>query len=290
MEGRFSKQNRTIILATATSSIIIIIIIIIAIGATLCCRDRRRKARLFRRGITPIDDEEIESWKVGRGAGEKLSEDKAGQESRPNPVGCKVHRPSGSIVSVQKPPAVITYPESSQPSPCSSRNRSMALLASRKDGTDVPSIPIPAVLARAPNSRPGLSDESVQGADAFVAQAKRHPTRLAKNRPLTTRHERSKSTRATTSPRYTWYDDALDHPRSPRRSADAVIPTCYTMGQQDIEGMPLFRSSPPREFVHGHVDQEPFLGGLSPRPRHKGQKLDHPWAPGHKPREGTDLG
>ncbi|TWU77999.1 hypothetical protein ED733_006213 [Metarhizium rileyi] len=65
-EVGIATQNIIIILATTIPCVILI-----ALATIVCYRTRRRKARLFNRGITPIDDEEIESWKVDRKASEK---------------------------------------------------------------------------------------------------------------------------------------------------------------------------------------------------------------------------
>ncbi|PHH69112.1 hypothetical protein CDD80_7008 [Ophiocordyceps camponoti-rufipedis] len=84
---------------------------------------------------------------------------------------------------------------------------------------DIP--PTTPVLARAPNARPGLTDQAVQGEDAFVSQARRQPSRLAKPPPASrpSRHGRSKSSRATIH-HEVWYGARA---QLPRRSVDHIM-------------------------------------------------------------------
>lgn len=255
MEDGISTQNLIIILATTIPSVVLI-----AVASVLCCRSRRRKARLFNRGITPINDEEIESWKVDRRASEKVSVPETPQENQPSPSSYRTHRPSTSVGSMQKPASVIVYQGISQHGSRMSEDRPIMLPTPGKDSIELPQIP---VLARAPNSRPGLTDETVQGEDAFISQPKRHPSRLAKPPPSTSpKHGRSKSTRATISPRETWYSQIVDYQRPPRRSADTFLPTTSSV-YQDTDGIYSSRSTPPQATS---IEDDIFLGGLSPRP------------------------
>ncbi|UNI15040.1 hypothetical protein JDV02_001612 [Purpureocillium takamizusanense] len=265
-----SRRTLTIILATTIPSVVLIV----AIATVLCCKARARRARLFDRGITPIGDEEIESWKRNRMARASAAQ----QEKVHAPVtppqrhdskykgqagSHNNHRATASAGSVQKPAAVIIYqtprssedvPASSSP-PCGKRSFDVAPAA---------------VLARAPNSRPGLTDETVQGEDAFVVtQIKRHPSRLAKappalSGPLSPRHGRSKSTRATmtgtTGAQDLWYAQQPELPQPPRRSADMPFPPSPSYRSQAVTYSS--RSTPQRSSF----DDEHHLGGLSPRP------------------------
>ncbi|OAQ72864.1 hypothetical protein VFPPC_12875 [Pochonia chlamydosporia 170] len=255
MEGKLPTQSLIIILATTIPSIALI-----AIAVTLCYRARRRRARLFNRGITPIDDEEIESWKVDRRASEKASVPEATQDNQPSPKSERAHRPSTSVGSIQKPPSVIVYQSSSQHFSRMPEDQQRMLPSPGTDTIELPQIP---VLARAPNSRPGLTDDTVQGEDAFISQPKRHPSRLAKQPPLSSpRHSRSKSTRAPpTSSRDTWYSQNADNQLPPRRSADTFLPTSFS-GYQRTDGIYSSRSTPPQSSVEDDI----HLGGLSPRP------------------------
>lgn len=250
MAGRVSTRALIIILTTIIPSALLI-----ALAAALCCRARRRRARLFKRGITPIDDEEIQSWKVDRRASEKPSENETTHDQQSRTGSYQGHRPSASLGSIPKPAGVIIYHNSLHHSSRLSEDRPMMPPTPSQDSMDLPPVP---VLARAPNSRPGLTDETVQGEDAFISQPKRHTARLAKS-PPSPLHARSKSTRATISPRDSWYGQSVDHHLPPRRSADTFFPTTQ-LADRDVYSS---HSTPPRR---GSTDEDILLSGLSPRP------------------------
>ncbi|KND90151.1 hypothetical protein TOPH_05130 [Tolypocladium ophioglossoides CBS 100239] len=258
MADRVSNHTVTVILATTIPSIVLIIL-----ASVLYYRVRRRKSRLFNRGITPIDDEEIESWKFGR-ADEKapISQSHSRATQRNNQRNSHpIHRPTNSAASIQKPASVIVY---QNPSQYYSR-MSEDVPASPPHGKQSVDIPQTPVLARAPNARPGLTDEAVQGDDAFISQVKRHPSRLAKHDPASPRHNRSKSTRATmtgtTGGRDLWYGQQSEYQTAPRRSADTFLPTSPTH-RSGSNGVYSSRSTPPRTSY----EEDLLLGGLSPRP------------------------
>ncbi|KAG6018999.1 hypothetical protein E4U41_003449 [Claviceps citrina] len=257
-----STQSLIIILTTTIPSAAFVVL-----TTVLCCRARRRRARFFARAITPIDDEEIESWKLDRRASEKSCEDEYVQHQGSKMGSHGHHRPSTSVSSVQKPASVIIYHNAS---PCSSSPSSedgpvMTLTMPRKDSKDSLDCPSVPVLARAPNSRPGLTDETVQGEDAFISQPKRQTVRLSK---APSSRGRSKSTQAPMSSCSPWQHGPSVNPRLlPRRSADTFIPATHLASRQGIsqgisQGMcPTFTT--PR---WGSLDEEILLGGLSPRP------------------------
>ncbi|KHN94468.1 uncharacterized protein MAM_07656 [Metarhizium album ARSEF 1941] len=255
MGDKLSTESLIIILATTIPSVIVA-----AFTAVLCYRARRRRARLFNRGITPIDDEEIESWKMDRKGSEKLSVPEQYQKDQASPSSHRTHRPHTSVGSVQKTTSMIVYKSSSQHSSRMPEDRPMVMSLSGKWSFELPEVP---VLARAPNSRPGLTDDTIQGEDAFIPCPKRYPSKkLAKSPPLTTpRHGRSKSTRATVTPREPWHSQSLDHQRPPRRSADTYLCTLPS-GHRETDGVYSFRATPPQSPVEDDV----FFGGLSPRP------------------------
>ncbi|PNY24340.1 Uncharacterized protein TCAP_05721 [Tolypocladium capitatum] len=253
MTDRVSNNIVTIVLATTIPSVVLIIL-----ASVLYYRVRRRRSRLFNRGITPIDDEEIASWKSGR-ADEKAPipqpHSRAKQcSSHPN------HRPANSVASIQKPASVIVYQNPFQYNSRTSEDIP-ASTAHGKQSADMPRTP---VLARAPNARPGLTDKVVQGEDAFISLVKRHPSRLAKHGPPSPRHHRSKSTRATmtgTTGRNLWYGQQFEYHSPPRRSADTFLPTSPTH-RSGSNGVYSSQSTPPRTSF----DDDLLLGGLSPRP------------------------
>ena len=255
MAASVSTRTLTIILATVLPCVFLTTVVVVL----LCCRNRRRKAQLFRRGITPIADEEIESWKVDRRTSEKPSE--SGDESTAKDQGAQgsSHKHGASIGSIQKPPSIIVYQSPFQHHRQASDGPSAVRPASERQSTDLPTTPI---LARAPNSRPGLTDEAVQGDDAFVSQPKRQASRLAKQPPTTPPgHGRSKSTRSTISPRTVWNGQELESQSMPRRSVDTSLPSVpleYRTKKDRLSS----RSNPDKTAS----DEEIFLGGLSPRP------------------------
>ncbi|KAG5998528.1 hypothetical protein E4U43_002395 [Claviceps pusilla] len=253
MSDLVSTQDLIIILTTVIPSAVFIVITTI-----LCCRARRRRARLFERSITPIDDEEILSWKMDRTASEKSSGNEAMQDQQSQMGRHHNHRSSTSVGSIQKPASVIIYQDLSYCyNPPSYEDRQMMPLPMpRKESMSMDLTSIP-VLARAPNSRPGLTDEAVQGEDAFIPPQKRHTARLSKL-PAPPRHCRSKSTRATMSSRSPWYGQAVDHQLLPRRSAD----TFFFATRPASEAMDSPFSTPRR----GSLVEEISFGGLSPRP------------------------
>jgi hypothetical protein len=211
---------------------------------------RRRKSHIFNRGITPIDDDEIESWKTDRNE-EKIPIPDSQTQSQ------YTHKTSTSVASIQKPPSVIVYQNNAIPR--SSSEFAPSYLHHQKDSS-VDSIQSP-VLARAPNARPGLTDETVQGDEAFVPQVKRQPSRLSKHHSSTTRHGRSKSARNSVA-RDQWYGfDSEHHTLPPRRSAESFPRSPANNSKH--KRVYSSASNPPRMSFDS---EDMNLGGLSPRP------------------------
>ncbi|KJZ76646.1 hypothetical protein HIM_03982 [Hirsutella minnesotensis 3608] len=263
MECLGTKCSLTIALAAALPAACLIII-----AAFVTWRLLRRKSRLFKRGITPIDDEEIESWKIDRSSPEKALSfvepptspwhDSHLSSQRSS------HRHTSSITSTRKPASIIIY-QSSQPVSRGSEDMS----PSSPHGIEVPSTP---VLARAPNARPGLTDEAIQGDDPFISYAtytKRQPCRLAKPPPRASQHSGNKGSRATvpgTSGSHdSWFGQQSDYQRLPRRSADQFFPgsPAYRSEYQDMYST---RSTPMPTPRRSSFEEDIRLGGLSPRP------------------------
>lgn len=242
-----SNKTLTIVLSTTLPSVFLI-----SVAAYICYRMQKRKTRrIFKRGITPIEDEEIESWKVDRNE-EKPPIPEPAPESRPS---TQNHQPKDSVGSIQKPPSVIVY--QNQGIPRSSEDNAPRCLHHHKGSSvDMPQTP---VLARAPNARPGLTDDTVRGDDAFIPQLKRQPSRLNKSQPASPRHNRTRSARSSMS-REQWHGQNQDgHQISPRRSAES-FPRTPTHGSKHKR---VYSSSnPPRMSL----DDELSPGGLSPRP------------------------
>ncbi|KAM0437600.1 hypothetical protein ACHAPT_001964 [Fusarium lateritium] len=252
------SEIKIIIIVLAT---VVPLTAITAVGCFLYRRSRQRQRRFLflKRGITPIDDEEIESWRT-----DKSYEKTPIIEATPNhgqdleqQLQQHQRQKSTSVSSVRKPPSVIIYN-----SPLPHEELSPRSLH-HKRSIDAPSTPI---LARAPNSRPGLTDEAVQGDDAFVSPLKRQHSRLAKLPPSTCRHSRARSSRSSTvsavSPRDPWHGHYPDSVFGPRSTSEYIPRANRSLDIRRQHHRMHSMISPSRMSF----DDEVFLGGLSPRP------------------------
>ncbi|RFU73747.1 hypothetical protein TARUN_8501 [Trichoderma arundinaceum] len=246
-----SHETVTIVLATTIPSVFLIIL-----AAVIYHRVRRRRARFRNRGITPIDDEEIESWKIDRtnsiDAEEKLPDSPKSAITEPKRI-LHSHHASTSIGSVKSSSVIVYQNRVSEDQPPWSPVHG-------KRSVDIPPTP---VLARAPNSRPGLTDETVRGDQAYVNVKRTPSSRLTKNN--SPRHARTRSTRSTRSSfgssakREQWYSQTPEH-NSPRPSADIYSKSAPSSRRATI-------SSPANHIPRqGSRDDEVPLTGLSPRP------------------------
>ncbi|KAI0160927.1 hypothetical protein GGR52DRAFT_152723 [Hypoxylon sp. FL1284] len=159
------NSTLTIVLSTVFS---ILGVVLIAVAAYLCTGKRRRRIPVFNRGVTPIGDDEIATWKLNKSA-EKVTDRYTTMPS---------HSQNPSIAtSTRKAPSVIQYQNGVRPS--------LDVVSSPRsfiDGRyslDMPQTP-GAVLARAPNARSGLTDDMVPGDDPFLPSPRRHTSRLHK--------------------------------------------------------------------------------------------------------------
>ncbi|CAM1507154.1 Fc.00g067950.m01.CDS01 [Cosmosporella sp. VM-42] len=238
------SQNQILIIVLAT---VIPISIILILGILLFRRSRQRRY-LFNRGITPIDDKEIESWKIGR---EKTPIIEKATSHAP-----AQHQQNNSVGSVRKPPSVVIYQNNH--SRMSEEVKSPRSLYHKRSIDMAPA----QVLARAPNSRPGLTDDTVQGDDAFIPPLKRQPSRLAKLPPTSPRHNRNRSSRSSTISHY-WHGHFPDFQFTPRQSSEYLPRAGRSLDIRRHNRLHSHSfSNPPRLSF----DEEVFLGGLSPRP------------------------
>ncbi|KAH6604749.1 hypothetical protein Trco_006456 [Trichoderma cornu-damae] len=250
-----SHETVTIVVATTIPSVFLIIL-----AAVIYHRVRRRRARFRNRGITPIDDEEIESWKIDRtrsvDAEEKPPDSPSSAITEPRRAHHHSHHANTSVGSV-KSSSVIVYQnrvsEDQPPWPPAHAKRSV----------DMPPTP---VLARAPNSRPGLTDDTVRGDQAYVNIKRTPSTRLTKSGAP--RHARTRSTRSTRSSfgssakREQWYTSQTPEQSSPRPSADIYSkPAPAPSSRRATISSPAYHV--PRQRSR---DDEVPLTGLSPRP------------------------
>ncbi|KAH6685276.1 hypothetical protein F5X68DRAFT_191795 [Plectosphaerella plurivora] len=260
--NRADNQTLAIALSTALS---VLAVIIIAGSIFICCRYRQGRLPFTKRGATPIDDEEIESWK-------RKDDMETSFDDKPPTM----HKKHASTTSLRKPPSVVVYHNAHHewpPMENTSPRSAISNCNGSKKSVEIPQTP---VLARAPNARPGLTDECVQGDDAFLPSPKRKPSRLSKyppNASTTTRgHSRTLSTRSSFSfggsIRDQWYGQgyATDTEFSPRSSNDNLnFQRTATSSELDrSRGHHRVYSSsdiPPRLSL-----DEVYYGGLSPRP------------------------
>ena len=256
MDSGISWRDLTIILGTALPGWTIILL-----GTIFCCHFHRRKARFLRRGITPIDDEEIESWKGDRDVDRDVEARPPMHERNPS------YHTTRSTTSIQKPPSVIVYQNpqenrmSEDQAPCPS--------PSYKRSLDLPSTP---VLARAPNSRPGLTDESIQGDDAFLPQPKRPRSRLSKHPPVSLQQNYPRCTRSLSrgAAHAQWYGFDMESDASPWHSTE-TFPRSRSLCSL-CQARRNSAYSCPAKAPRSSFDDEMYVGGLSPRPQvHKSE-------------------
>lgn len=237
--------------------------ILIAGAVFTCFRCRRKQTQLFSRGISPIDDEEIATWKGNRQ--EKELENGAASAAVVDRNGHQKHE---SVESTRKPASVIIYSTSRHSEERSPRLQNYYGKRSF-DGhklsfdKEIPSTPI---LARAPNAREGLTDDTIPGDDPFVQNPRRQTSRLSKMPPTVQQprqtHARTKSARSSFSLRsfgdhIKGYDSDVE--LTPRTSQD------YQEGPSRHRHARVFSSSsvPPRV---SHSNEWPGPSGLTPAP------------------------
>lgn len=277
--GLSDDKNDDQTLAIALSTALSVLAVVLIAGSVFVCWRYKKGARLFtERGITPIDDEEIESW--------KRKDDPDTLEK--TILAADKHT---STTSVKKPASVVVY----QRHPSGEQHSLRSFAHSHSDSgammsTDVP--PPTPVLARAPNARPGLTDETIQGDEAFLPSPRRQTYRLSKHPPSsggTSRrgHGRSRSARSSFSVgggsvrSQQWYGygyshhqgasghDVTDTELSPRSSQDQFVRPSHHSSQFSS---PPLSSGLPTQHHHDRVhsslslDDQALVGGLSPRP------------------------
>ncbi|KAI9811928.1 MAG: hypothetical protein M1832_000670 [Thelocarpon impressellum] len=166
--GRDGRRHRNVvvILSTVLGSLALILLLCLAL---VLRRLARRKPAFAKRTSTPIDDDEIETWR-------------ASNQSALTAVSAN-YRPS-------REPAWMAEAKSEKSAD------------SAEIYTDTPAIarapaspPILVNIARAPNSRSGLTDSTIPGADPFVTPLRRHSSRLQKAPPARLRSSHSRHSR-----------------------------------------------------------------------------------------------
>ena len=254
-----NKHVLTIVLAT----VLPVLALVATLVTCLCLRARRRRSDIFKRGATPIGDEEIESWKTDKSEEKELLHVR--QVSDPKSPLHSHHQSKTSTGSVQKPASVIVYQSVGHYHSRSSGEGSPLSPRSLHNYTRSADAPQPPVLARAPNARLGLTDETVQGDDAYVPQLRRSQSRLVKSQSTqAVRHDRTRSARSSVSMgamRDYWQIQSPDYQPSPRPSTDYPARTSMTQPRHH-----RIYSSPSNPPPRPSSDEELPAGGLSPRP------------------------
>ncbi|KAN0117366.1 hypothetical protein V8E51_003343 [Hyaloscypha variabilis] len=162
--------HRTLVIVL--SSVLGFVGLSLIIGAAfLIYRYRRRQSPFYHRGNSPIDDQEIESWRRN-----------TVDQKRPPPAHLGAEKPEIRPLTLGNPPGWMW---------AASPTSIQTVVSPSSELCDSPSF-----LAKAPNSRIGLTDDTVPGADPFVGKVKRQSSRLSKAPPG---HIRTKSRRSSTS-------------------------------------------------------------------------------------------
>ncbi|KAK4110507.1 hypothetical protein N656DRAFT_209219 [Canariomyces notabilis] len=223
-------SNRTLVIVL--SSVLSVVGVALMVGAVLVCLKYRRRGQLFfSRGISPIDDDEIATWKSPR-------DEKAGfhggftdveaAAALAKETGGPSHAKQASTTSLKKPPSVIVYSNAQgfrQSTDGGSRrsiprNHPAYGKVSMEQG--LPQTPIQ---AKAPNARAGLTDETMPGDAPFLPSPKRQPSRLSKFPPnsasqRSVRHARARSSRSSTRSFGEYGSGGSELELSPRHSQD----------------------------------------------------------------------
>jgi len=238
-EGTFFSHHRNLVIIL--SSVLGVLGLLLIVGIiVLIVRYRRQQAPFGPRGASPIDDEEIASWR--RSEQEKRHEGpppehKAAVREVPR-LPIEHHTgwtwattaSSGSIHTVTSP-----FPDS------------------------------PTYLATAPNARAGLTDETIPGEDPFITPPKRQNSRLSKFPPGHSRHRSRRSSFSAKS-----MLSAQGHSRgSSDEKAKDMSPTWYEAydAPSGAQGAYLKEIDLGIDSPRTSIFADFASGGLSPRPK-----------------------
>ncbi|KAK4460989.1 hypothetical protein QBC42DRAFT_99377 [Cladorrhinum samala] len=266
-------SNKTLVIALSTVLSAVGLVLIVA-GIILCVRTRRRRLHLFPRGISPIDDDEIATWKVPRddekarvlqGMDTDIEADAASRKE----MGGSGHVKNSSTTSIKKPPSVIVYsnvhgyrPSLDEASPRRSYTHIHPVYGRMSVDKTLPQTPIQ---ARAPNARAGLTDESVPGDEPFLPSPKRHTSRLSKFPPTSSSHRRqhgrSRSSRSSTRSfgEYGGLYGGSDVELSPRYSHDQIHSRHYHSRIYSSSSIPPRLSLGDEALFSGSVPARPIF-------------------------------
>jgi hypothetical protein len=165
-----SSDHRTLLIVLSTVLGFVGLVLILG-SLFLLLRYRRGQSPFCHRGRDAINDDEILSWRRNNF-----------DQKRPPPALLATEKPEMSTAKLGNPP---TWRWVTPPTPV----QTVLSPSSEYPGS-------PSFLAKAPNARMGLTDETIPGADPFVGTIKRQSSRLSKPPPG---HTRSKSRRSSMS-------------------------------------------------------------------------------------------
>ncbi|KAG0650050.1 hypothetical protein D0Z07_3858 [Hyphodiscus hymeniophilus] len=230
-QSSISHRTLIIVLSSVLGSFGIVLILA---AIFLIYRFGQGRSPFGHRSATPLDDDEIESWR-----GTVME-----QKQRPSDVDPTMLNRQGNSIKMQPSPG---WTWTASPT---------SLRSGVSPTTTVPGTP--AFVAKAPNSRVGLTDETVPGADAFIPPVKRQSSRLSKAPPG---HIRSKSRRSSMSAKSIWsYNGGLGPSPSDK------MPIWYDPDDQAI-GRALSRADQTMSNSPAASVFDGVAGGLSPRPK-----------------------
>ncbi|KAI9674700.1 MAG: hypothetical protein M1817_001603 [Caeruleum heppii] len=171
-DGPTASRRRMTLIITL-SAILGTVALAIFLGLLICARGYFRSAGR----VTPVDDEEIETWRV-------------------NSTGSRVRVPSPvyETQATSTPSEWVSEKYSERPFSIHSINTAPTIARAPS------SPPILVNIARAPNSRAGLTDSTVPGADPFVIIPRRPSSKLQKPAPARTKSARSSQMSRPTTP------------------------------------------------------------------------------------------
>ncbi|KAL2017537.1 hypothetical protein VTK56DRAFT_1971 [Thermocarpiscus australiensis] len=274
------RYDRTLVI-TLSSVLSVVGLLLIAGTLVLCWRYRQGRLPYFQRDISPIDEDEIATWKAPRDEKDGLTGGATDVEAGAavsKETGGLSHVKHASTNSVKKPPSVIVYANGyGQGSPQSTDAGSPRYFTQNHPVYGKMSfekaLPQTPIQARAPNSRAGLTDESVPGDEPFLPSPKRNPSRLYKSPPCSAahhrgRHGRTRSSRSSTRSFGEYGSGGSDMELSPRHSHDQVR---FSRSQSRSHSRVYSSSSVPPGLSSC---DEALLNGLSPtRPLYRENEI-----------------
>lgn len=235
-----SDSHRTLIIVL--SSVLGFVGILLIAGALfLAYRFGQGRTPFGHRSATPLDDDEIESWR-----GTVIE-----QKHSPSDVDPTMLNRQGNSIQMQASPG---WTWTASPT---------SLRSGLSPTTTVPDTP--AFLAKAPNSRVGLTDETVPGADPFIPPIKRQSSRLSKAPPG---HNRSKSRRSSMSAKSVWSYNGGIGPNPSDKMPIWFDPDDHAIGRA-LSRTDRTMSNSPATSIFDDV-----VGGLSPRPKSQARPWD----------------